>query len=139
MLERLLALLRGKPVPVDARAQRPSVVPEEDFEQSLDQRLARPSADSTILAGSLQLIGLDDVKLRLGVLWDRVASEIHRISHEEIRARMSERDVFRMHNNHTFLICFGGSDEQLAARTRDRAAAMGGESVNRDFMYNLIW
>jgi hypothetical protein len=133
MLERLLALLRGTPVPVNmpGDVKRPSAVPPSDFDRLLDQRLVHSLPNKTLLAGSLQLIGLDDVKRSLGGLWDRVAGQILRISQEEIGARLSERDVFRVHDGHTFLICFGASDERAAAQTtheisigiRERVAA----------------
>lgn len=119
MLERLLALFRGKSVPIDVRndLQRPSAIAQKDFDRLLDERLVDPNGSETVLAGSLQLIGLDDVRQNLGGLWDLVAGQIHRISQEEISARLSVRDVFRLHNSHTFLICFGDGDERAAART----------------------
>jgi GGDEF domain-containing protein len=116
MLERLLALLRGPSERLDEGSDNPcarSSTPQ-DFDRSLDQKLVVPSAGSAVLAGSLQLIGLDDVKIRLGGLWDRVADQILAISEEEISARLSEGDGFRRYNGHTFLICFAGSDQRAA-------------------------
>ncbi|GGF33779.1 hypothetical protein GCM10011321_26140 [Youhaiella tibetensis] len=128
MLERLLALLRGPSGPVDTRheSQGPSASPPKDFDRLLDLRLSSPNADDkAVLAGSLQLIGLDDVKLSLGGRWEHVADQIHQISLEEISARLSERDAFRSYNRHTFLVCFGSSDERAAARlTREISTAI---------------
>lgn len=118
MLERLLALFRRTPTSSKSKSASQSSKPLSDgFGDSLDRRLAGMRPEETILAGSLQLVGLDDVKLSLGALWDRVAGQVQRISQEEIRARLSERDVFRAYNGHTFLICFSGSDKASAEVT----------------------
>lgn len=112
MFRLLLALLRN---PLRGRTGREAPA-ESDFDLSLTQRLSRPSDERSILAGSIQLIGLDDVRRDLGILWTRVSDKVYRIAHEEISARLSEGDTFRRCNNETFLICFWDSDEELAAR-----------------------
>lgn len=142
MFERLLALFRGTTAvraEMHGDVQRPSETPQQDFDGLLDQRLGSPRANGTVLAGSVQLIGLDDVRMSLGDLWDKAADRIHTIAQEEISARLSERDIFRNYNSHTFLICFGTDDEREAAQAaveistgiRERIAAEIPETAGR--------
>src|SRR4051812_12030742 len=125
MLRRLLALLRPTRSRNDVgqEIRTTTSVEENNFDLSLVERLCEPSAENAILAGSLQLIGLDDVRDGLGTVWNHVADRVNRMSQEEIRARLSERDTFRICNNHTYLICFSDGDERLAARTAAEISA----------------
>lgn len=60
----------------------------------------------TLLAGRLQLIGLNEVRDRLGDDWPRWSERAYAVSERVIRARLSNEDVFARNKNGDFIVCF---------------------------------
>lgn len=68
----------------------------------------------SVLAGSIELLGLDDVKRELGERWDRVGAQIQDIAKSEIKRYLSENDYFKPHGDTRFVICFSTLDRKHA-------------------------
>jgi hypothetical protein len=81
-----------------------------------DQIAARLRMDNVgpLVAGSLELVGLADVRRRTGPMWEYVSDNIRTIAEAEIGAMLGDDDFFRCIDEVTFLICFASSSETAA-------------------------
>ena len=108
---------RGKPAPrLPTRALAAPVRPD-TFESRL-QTLIDGAATSTtpLLGGSLELVGLDDVRSALGATWDMVRDRVRRVAETELQAQLGPNDFYRIHNSSTYLICFVDQGEPAVRR-----------------------
>src|SRR5690606_8364581 len=74
------------------------------------KRLATDPAHEAgpLVAGSLELLGLDDVRQALGDEWDSVAGLVNEMAEVEFRAAIDPEDVCFAFGEASFLICFNG-------------------------------
>lgn len=79
-----------------------------------DRGGAKAGTAGSVLAGSIELVGLNDIKRSLGRDWDRLAERAVQIAQEEIERYVSPEDVVRRYDNETFIICFSTDDDRLA-------------------------
>jgi hypothetical protein len=98
------------------------------FEDELALKIA---GRDSIIAGSLELIGLDDVRNIVGDAWPSIAAKVNDVVLGELQLCLDPSDIFRPHGEASFLIQFDGLDktaaENKAQRTslRIRAALIG--------------
>lgn len=78
------------------------------------------TADSpTVMAGSIQLLGMAEIKRRLGGRWNAVADIAWRIAELTIRRHITAEDAYQRCGDETFVLCFASPDKARAeARTR---------------------
>ncbi len=76
----------------------------------------------SLLAGSLEIIGLDDVRTALGERWTLFKDVVIRLTQAELRRSLGPSDTFRKHGDASFLIHFGRLDKG-AAEERARHVA----------------
>ncbi len=79
-----------------------------------DQIAARIDYTKPLVAGSLELVGLADVRQKTGPMWEYVSDNIRTIVEAEIGAMLGKDDFFRCIDEVTFLICFGSTSEAAA-------------------------
>ena len=82
------------------------------------------SSGGRVVAGRVQVIGLDEIKASLGDRWAPHAERIRKIAEATIRQRLSEEDVLEWTEDQGFLICFASLSEREAAF---KARAIGRE------------
>ena len=106
----------ARPAPAPSAAPAPSSAPPSSSAPT-EQRIASLARQSsgTLVAGRMQVVGLDRVKERLGAQWDKHADRVRKIAAATIKRRLSAEDVFEARPDHSFLICFGSLDEAGAA------------------------
>lgn len=96
--------------------------------QSFDEQISSlANAKKNILAGSLELIGLGEIKAGLGDEWPLFADHVVHLAEQEIRRSLDPLDSFRRHGDLNFLVHFGHLDKEKAQRkakeTTDRIKA----------------
>lgn len=69
---------------------------------------------TSLMAGSFELVGLDDIKDALGERWSGLASRACELAEEGIRRRISETDVLQVLSDTEFSICFARLDRAAA-------------------------
>ncbi len=79
-----------------------------------ETKLAAAINDDSVVAGKVQLLGLDEIKSSLGAQWDSHAQQVLRISARTIEQRLASGDTFEVVDSEKFLICFGSLDEREA-------------------------
>lgn len=79
----------------------------------------RAAHTPTVMAGSIQLLGMAEIKQRLGADWSAVADIAYRIAEQSIRRHISTEDSYQRHDGETFVLCFASPDKAHAeAKTR---------------------
>jgi hypothetical protein len=68
----------------------------------------------TIIAGSLELIGLDDVRFALADAWSSIAERVRDVAEEELQRHLDPLDIFRRHGDAAYLIHFDSLDKLTA-------------------------
>ncbi len=72
-------------------------------------------ASGKVVAGRLQLVGLDEIKAKLGERWQSHAKTVYDIAERVIERRISAQDVFSRDEKNNFVICFASLKEEEAA------------------------
>jgi PAS domain S-box-containing protein/diguanylate cyclase (GGDEF)-like protein len=72
-------------------------------------------AGQVIIAGTLKLIGLDEVRTALGDRWQSHAERVMTIAERVIRRRMMPQDIVSRTDDQGFVVCFAGVSEEEAA------------------------
>jgi hypothetical protein len=95
------------------RARKPSKRPAMEASRNIefDQRARkvvgeRQKSSGKILAGAIQLLGMDDIKKAMGNDWKAVASRAHDIAERIIRSQLSDADAYDRRNGDTYILCF---------------------------------
>lgn len=86
-----------------------------------DRRVRELSAakERKIVAGSVQLVGMDEIKNSLGSLWENVAGKAYNIAERVIRKNLSEDDVFERKEGGVYVLCFANlSKAEAETRTK---------------------
>jgi hypothetical protein len=89
------------------------------FEENLSL-LLRTNKD--LLAGSLELIGLEEIRGALGDKWELLAERVLDLAQKELRRSLEPSDFVRRHGHASFLIHFGHLDKAAAEEKTRRAA-----------------
>lgn len=79
----------------------------------------RTTSSPTVMAGSIQLLGMAEIKQRLGARWSKMADSAFRIAEQTIQRHITAEDAYQRHGRETFLLCFASPDKAHAeAKTR---------------------
>lgn len=93
------------------------------FEQQACRLMQAQKAESNgIVAGSVQLLGLNEIRRSVGDGPHSVAGVVHRIAEQVIKKNLAEGDAFFRNDDETFLLCFA-SDSKHAAETTTKLIA----------------
>lgn len=68
----------------------------------------------TVVAGSIRLLGMDEIKERLGERWSAVADIAYRIAEQTIQRHISPEDAYQRHGREAFVLCFASPDKANA-------------------------
>jgi GGDEF domain-containing protein/EAL domain-containing protein (putative c-di-GMP-specific phosphodiesterase class I) len=83
------------------------------------QTLGKTRNASTVMAGSIQLLGMAEFRQRLGARWSAVADIACRIAEQTIQRHISAEDAYQRHGDETFVLCFASPDKAHAeAKTK---------------------
>ncbi len=74
----------------------------------------RTAHSPSVMAGSIQLLGMAEIKERLGAQWSAVADSAFGIAEQTIRRHLSTEDAYQRHGGETFLLCFASPDKAYA-------------------------
>lgn len=79
----------------------------------------RTATSPTVMAGSIQFLGMEEIKQRLGTGWSAVSDIAFRIAEQTIQRHISSEDSYQRHGGETFVLCFASPDKAHAqAKTR---------------------
>lgn len=122
LLDRIKKLLDGRaPVRVvtSTYLQTPlATKPGADHASGVRRLLERMDAiepSQSVMAGCVQLLGLDKIKARIGSRWEAVADQALLIAEEVLGQHLSAGDIYRPVGDAAFQICFETSDEAYAS------------------------
>ncbi len=101
--------------PPKVPAQRAPVPPQRESSRKIrDFASEQADAEGQVLAGSVELVGLSDIRQSLGDRWSLLADKAARIAEQEIRRLLTVDDVCERYDEETFLICFANGDDESA-------------------------
>jgi hypothetical protein len=106
-------------------AQNNARVRRKQFDRRVRDVIAqRPDGSATIVAGTVQLVGISDIRKALGDdAWAAVAGKAHQITEATIRLHLSEADAFDQRDDETYILCFADSNKIEAAQKAGRIVA----------------
>lgn len=107
----------GPAQPVDA----PDAEARPSQEATFASRLQSITEDSglqsdPLVAGSLELVGLDDVRQAMGDRWQVVGDLAKGIAEAELQLQLDDTDFYRPYSDTSFLVCFSELDKLAADR-----------------------
>jgi len=109
----LLTLAADAPPPAAGQNANPHANPSRPFGEM------RTPASATVVAGSIQLLGMAEIKQKLGERWSAVADIACRTTEQSIQRHISAQDAYQRHGEETFVLCFSSPDKARAeAKTR---------------------
>ena len=118
-VERLREIFTGTERPSAGRSRSRHLSPGESVAQAQEVRdLIGRLEDQDIadvMAGCVQLLGLDQIKERLGKHWAAVADRALLIAQEALDKHLGPGDIYRIMDDATFQICFETGDEGFAS------------------------
>jgi hypothetical protein len=89
--------------------------------------LTGPDDDRTdsLVAGSLQLVGLNDVRENLGARWEAISNQAIEIAELELQQQLEVTDFYRPYGDTSYLVCFSNLEQPAADhKARDIASAI---------------
>jgi hypothetical protein len=89
---------------------------------------ARDTGDQKVISGTLELVGLDDVRMALGPAWEVIAAQVMDTAAQEVRYQLGKGDFFRSRGQSAFLICFAHASKTVA---EERARHIAGRIRHR--------
>jgi hypothetical protein len=120
-VERLKEIFTGTEKVGTGRSRHRSLSSGVAAEQAQDLRklIGRLEEQSVpdVMAGCVQLLGLDQIKDRLGRQWPEVADKALSIAQRALDEHLGPEDIYRIVDDASFQICFESSDQ---ARARDQ-------------------
>ncbi|MGD1875898.1 MAG: response regulator [Kiloniellaceae bacterium] len=103
------------PVPETAPDGAPQAGTEDpsSIAQSLRDRVT--ATPTKVVAGRIQLVGLEEIKAALGDRWARRSEVIYDLIERTIKSRLGATDVYQQSSDGNFTICFAELSESEAA------------------------
>ena len=121
---------KGPGAPVAAVVAAPG---NNDIAGLVSQIRARKS--SAVMAGCVLLVGLDEIRARLGQEWNTLADRATAIAEEVLRQFLGPQDVFQLLPNGAFQVCFETQDEAFAHFQVQRIAARIEERIRLELQH----
>lgn len=106
--ELLISLGSSSPSRRDNRRRHKS------FDRKSGRLLKQRGIGSPVLAGAVQLIGLQKLQQQLGPAWDDIARQAYDIADTVIKRNLSEADVYERYDDETYIVCFADLDRAHA-------------------------
>jgi EAL domain-containing protein (putative c-di-GMP-specific phosphodiesterase class I) len=122
----LLSLAAEGPPPAPvSRKGREVPTQRAQFDQRVRAVIAsRPNGSTKILAGTVQLVGMNKIRHALGDgPWEAVAGKAHEITVATIRAHLSPHDAFDRRDDETYILCFADANKVDAAQKAEQIVA----------------
>lgn len=124
----------ARAIPADVRgvSATPSQTPPPSFD---DHRLAeliekQGTGSQSVMAGSFELVGLDEIKEALGPKWAALAARASELAEQGIKRRISDSDVLQVLSDTEFSICF--------ARLSREAAVERARQISREIKQEIF-
>lgn len=106
----------ARAIPMGARVATPGPIrppaPDDDRLEDLISRQGETS--QSVVAGSFELVGLDEIKEALGARWPDLAARASDLAEQGIRRRLADRDILQVLSETEFSICFARLDRKGA-------------------------
>lgn len=98
------------------RPQKDSAIADTDwnFELAVREAMKGGRAESNIVAGKLQLVGLDELKETLGDKWPAISDRAFSVAERAIKRHLRPGDVFRKTTEDGYLVLFAHLSENEA-------------------------
>ena len=113
-------------IKLDFAGERAAAAP--TFDQAIRRAMARGGGSAAVVAGKLQLVGLDSVREKLGRRWPELAARTLDLAERVIRRYLQSGDIFRRTADESFLVFFDRLTEDEA---KFKARAIGSEIRDR--------
>ncbi|MFN4210882.1 MAG: hypothetical protein ACK4G5_09955, partial [Devosia sp.] len=90
---------------------RPPAPDDDRLEDLISQQ---GETSQSVVAGSFELVGLDEIKEALGARWPDLAARASDLAEQGIRRRLADRDILQVLSETEFSICFARLDRKAA-------------------------
>lgn len=97
-----------------------------------DRGSEKAATTGSVLAGSIELVGLAEIKRSLGHHWDALAKRAVEIAEEEVARYVSPEDVVQRYDDETFIICFSTDDDRLARSLAEHISTTISERIRSE-------
>jgi EAL domain-containing protein (putative c-di-GMP-specific phosphodiesterase class I) len=102
---------------ITAEAQTPDADAKGKSPRKLGE--VRKASATSVVAGSIQFLGMTEIKRRLGAQWNAVADIASSVAEQTIKRYISAEDAYQRHGADAFVLCFASPDKAHAeAKTR---------------------
>lgn len=124
--------------PAESTAPGPSALAKDALESAFERRLGsqfKKAAQENVplLGGTVELVGLDDVRKALGPTWADASAKVGELAEAEIQRSLTQHDFYKAYGTSSFLICFVGMDKARAEQTAARIAVRIKEQLSALF------
>lgn len=131
----LLSIAAEGPSPAAASRRHPHIdVRRARFDECVRRVIAsRPNGSTRLLAGAVQLVGMNEIRQALGEgAWETVAGKAHEITEATIRAHLSANDACDRRDDETYILCFADTDKRDAEAKAERIVSEIKERLARE-------
>ncbi|HEV7718980.1 MAG TPA: hypothetical protein VGO70_08400, partial [Arsenicitalea sp.] len=87
---------------------------EHAFASRLQSLVDGSDAEKALVAGSLELVGLDELRKAMGNDWAQVADRVKDLAELELQLQLEGADFYRQYSDTLFLVCFSNLDKDAA-------------------------
>jgi hypothetical protein len=123
----------GKATPCAKKGRLPLETDAAGLGEAIRARLASCGAPQKLIAGRIEVIGLEEVKVALGPKWAANAARAKDLAKSIISRRLGESDMFTEITDDAFLICFASlSTEEAAVKAKMIAQEIRARLVGED-------
>jgi GGDEF domain-containing protein len=105
----LIGLSDGRP---STEAPRGSHTSRQSSDRAMRTASGGGSNSRKLLAGSIRLLDLDDIRRELGVNWGRASGAVYRIVEDTIAKNLLAGDIHERHGQDMFVLCFASADRE---------------------------
>jgi hypothetical protein len=96
---------------------------------------ASVNGSSPAVGASLELVGLNEVRVSLGAAWNTVRDRVQQVAELELQREMGSNDFCCAYNVSTYLICFVGLPEAEVERKMSHVSQRVRDAVMREFPF----
>lgn len=140
-VRRLFATDEARTVPAaapPARPRAPAAAPppraaptafSPDDHARIEALLTQRPAGEKVVSGRINLLNIDEIRLRLGTKWPRYEEQVHHLAVETLKRRLSDKDFFTRSGDGTYMVLFHNASE---AEAKLKCALLGQE-ISRKF------
>jgi hypothetical protein len=110
----LAALSTHRRIGAEAQHLGPKEEPPAPFDERAPELAAAAAKGRPLVAGSVQLVGLSELRKAMGTGWERLKTLAPAVAEAVIKRRLTSSDTYARRDEETFILCFAEHDQARA-------------------------